>query len=550
MKIRYISSAANLKNILAVKNTYFIVNKLISLDGITYSLGEGCAIEFLGGAFIGSDGSTLQLNGGQVIAPAYPIFKNMTVRGFNNSRIEAEWFKEQITNIKDEETVASDEPAHKYINRALEAAQGCPVRVNSTEVTLVGTIRFPKSSPSTLLVPGRLVINPGTWAAEDKDNPVAVEISSNNIHLEINEIRAKKTDSYIGTGIRLSGEVYYTDININRLMDLAKGIDISPGKGEVSAGIQYLNIKFQFIQALKCIYIDIFSNGSKTKANTWISRAFIQGGRVLGKFGLYMEDIPSDSYIEYGQNKINEIHFTNIGFEGLSDTEIRIRNASNLKFDYIRMAEAYPVTAPWIDIDNASNISFIINGDLRADKYKFTESCNKITLQGSSILSTSGWVPSGLNTLLIYAVPESGAATGKRIPIHVATFVPGPYQMTNKITHSSDIQQILPELIPAKNKHAGVKVLSRVMQFKINSDSSLDITGLKDYAPCVFYLMVEGGAKLTLLSKDVSFSQPVDTTYFNLVTSSKLEIKRTGTYHLMWVAAKGVKNIVVLPISK
>lgn len=306
----YIRTNFNIKNILSLENTYFIVENDIFLPEGQYTLGKGSVIKFAGGSFKCFSWAILGLNGGQVIAAPYPIFQGIAVTGFSNSTVYAEWFKE-----------SPSQAPHEYINKALIAAQGCPVVLAHKEYNLTGTIVFPDSTPSTLIAYGSLIIDKDSDFYKGQENPAAIEIYTSNVSISVNsmtlsQIKPTKDVPYPpkifgGTGIRISGEVSDVSVNVGNMTYLKRGIEILPGgvdalsNDALSGKIQYLNIDFQSINAVYGIYIDIFSHGDPEQ--NWLKRTTFHGGRLLGDYGLYIDD--TNCPANFSNEHISELLF-------------------------------------------------------------------------------------------------------------------------------------------------------------------------------------------------------------------------------------------------
>ena len=530
MTVKYINTADNLKAVLAAQNTYFIVERAITLQAIQYTLGKGSVIEFTGGSFKGIAGTSFNLNGGQVIADPYPIFSNMAVSGFSNSKVYAEWFNSN-----------GDTAPHTYINNALKYAKGCPVVLTKMNYQLKGTITFPTGTPSTLICAGTLEVVNGT-NTEWNNNPVAIEIDVSNVRLDIYRIKFQgkevkvidnktglplrdENDEIVfttvpdkGTGIRISGDVYHVSVYVNTILYPELGIDITPGKVGASANVQYLNIKFQYIYAEYCIYMNIFSVGDTEKNR--ITRCSFHGGRLSGSHGIYM----TDGIVKSA--KITESCFTNIGFESLDKSAITLRNATRLRFEYIRMAESLPKgNNPWIDFKNVSYASFTINGDLNADKYVASGSCSDIVIKGS-VLKTTSWRGTPFDMIVID--PNDGT------PQKAATCSVSPYQMTNTVTRSSNLQEIQPTIMPAvTGKFGGLKALPRILQFNNSSAATVNLQGLPDYAPCLFYLTKTGKNTLEFVPSNTSAN-----------------ITEAGAYQMVWIGEQGNLKLMAISLKK
>ncbi len=558
MNITYITTATDLKSVLAATNTYFIVEKEIALEGTRYTLGSGSVLNFEGGSFTGSSDSALDLNGGQVIPAPYPIFINLTVTGFSNSKIYAEWFMSDAS-----------EAAHLYINRALQYAKGCPVVLQPKDYELTGTIKFPSSSPSTLISErGLKVVTSGD--ANWNNNPVAMDIDVSNVTVNIDKIEFPVHTDFVydehgniavdhkgnprtkiiypsGTGIRISGQVFHVSINVNNILYPKYGIDISPGRDGKSANVQYLNIKFQQIAAGYCIYINIFhkdAQGAEHPENVWVTRSSIHGGRLIGNHGVYMEE----GTASVNTSHISELRFTSIGFEAMDQTPIFLRNATRLRFEYIRMSESLPdkATIPWFDFKDVTWVDFSINGGIRSDYIKAEGACDRITIRGG-ILDTTDWSFSVFDAIIIGSV-YSKDAPGNRANQKLAISSINPYPMTRVLSQSADLENISPVMAPAATNSSGnfkgLTVLPRMFQVKSGSDISVDINGLREHEPCLYYLYLEQNAKLTLRSLDPRFYPPAGNIDYYV------DLAVPGMYQLVWCYDKDYKRIMVLPVSR
>lgn len=531
MNIEYINTASGLKTVLAARDTYFIVEREIALQALQYTLGKGSVIEFSGGRFKGVSGTSLNLAGGQVIADPYPVFQNMEVTGFSNSRVYAEWFADN-----------ADTDPHIYINKALRLAKGCPVVLAKNEYRLTGTIVFPASSPSTLIAAGSLVVKTDNGDDGWKTNPVAIDVNVSNVHLDINkivlpgkkiEVKDDKGNSKTitvpekGTGVRISGEALHVSINVNTILYPERGVDISPGRAGTYASVQYVDIRFQSIKAVYGIYIDIFSNGKPDQ--TWLTRSSIQGGRLQGSHGIYVKEGPHD----FGDSHISEMRFSNIGLESLEESAIYLRHITRSKFDNLRMAEGLPQgDKAWIDLKDVSRLEFDIHGALNADKIVYDSECSRIKIKGSFLQNTR-WKTSPFDTLVIDSVWTGKSTALYRLPLKALTCSVSPFQMTNTVTKASDLQEIQPTAVPAvAGKFDGVKVLPRIMQFKVSSPTTINLKGLEDYAPCLYSFSVEGGGVLTLESS--SFTK---------------ELSKAGVYQLVRVVNGGAMGMDTVPLQ-
>lgn len=177
MKKKLISTQAEALAQLKEESTYIVIDSEIELSAGTLVVGKGNIIDFQGGSFKGTTGSKINLNGCQVIAAPTPIFKNMEVTGFANDKVYAEWFQDSDST-----------PAHEYINKAIASAKGCPVILSKKSYTLTGSIVI--STASTLVGDCDFTIKYDNASDNDEwnTNPIAFDIQSNNVNINVNRI--------------------------------------------------------------------------------------------------------------------------------------------------------------------------------------------------------------------------------------------------------------------------------------------------------------------------------------------------------------------------
>lgn len=534
-------------------------------------MGKGSVIAFEGGRFTGGTGTVLNLNGAHVIADPYTIFSNLEVTGFSNDEVRAEWFKEDAEEPK-EDAEKSDQI---YINKALNSANGCPVVLLPKQYDINNPIVMPAGS--TLICKGTINI----IDAKDGRDILGIDIHESNVRLDINNLTSppdtelardekgniiyengepQKITAYKRcTGIKISGNVYHVSVNVNTIRFPLYGIKLMPGKIGASANMQYLNINFQCIEAGTGIYIDIFSTGNPS--DIWLTRCNFNGGRLIGYHGVIMADSADGSYdfSDFNDNNhINELNFKNIGFENLTKTAIRLRHATRLRFDYIRMAENLSKTEPWIDFKDVSCVIFSINGGLFANKYTASGSCSRITIKGT-VIRTTGWSGTPFDTLLIESVYNPGA--NNYIPRIMATDSVQPFPMTGTVTDNSDLGQLLPTAIPAvSGQFNGVKVLPRMAYINISKDTTINLTGLNDFVACVYYFYLESNATLTLRSNVFRFYPATQkTSDINIHTfecpenpngkCSMLTVSTPGLYQMVWTVENTAMKLVVQPVK-
>lgn len=416
---------------------YYIITEEINIppDGLDFP--QGSVLEFRGGSFKYEPPSnvinapietTVRLNGSIVSAPAYGIFpSNVQVSGFANSLIHADWFSKGYSLTGSEEN---------YINRALEAAKGCPVTLEHRTYNLLNPIKikhlyassesgsayYNHHTPQTLIVPGKLKLNNFKNFNDDIDR-AAIEVSTHNAIIDINEISGYSTRVNVldpvpgtqaknvikevrgGVGIRLLGDNYHLNINVRYLHHLDKGFDINPtvtnfkadGTPASGSGIQYCQIKFNQIEDVEYgFYIDPYRGNYVDKdaeehpLHTWFNENHIEGGQLSGTNGIYCVERPS---IYEGIITMDGLVFENIGLEGLTGLPMRLCNMSGCKFLNFRTMESLPGIhkdepydsyATWVELRNLQFCDISFKGRVDPTRIKIGEGteCKAVIIDG------------------------------------------------------------------------------------------------------------------------------------------------------------------------
>lgn len=87
-----------------------------------------------------------------------------------------------------------------------------------------------------------------------------------------------------------------------------------------------------------------------------------------------------------------------------------------------------------------------------------------------------------------------------------------------------------------------------MLQFRSDKSQNISLTGLKDYAPCIFYFTVEDGGSLTLDSNTpISMSAPIANTYTE--TKASMQIAKKGSYQLVWTTKDGAQILKIIPVT-
>ncbi len=544
---------SNLSQLTRLSDTYFLIQEQITLSAVSYTLQKGCVLDFRGGSFV-SSGLTkhkLVLNGAKVYAPSYCIFgKGLSVSGFTNDVVKSEWFN-------------TGEGEAKGINRAIVAAQGCPVELECRDYTLTESIVFNNLSS----IASQTLISPGTLLPTTT-NP-AIRIKASKVILKVNRIEGfttSETDNngnkkYInnGIGVEISNTAQHCVLDVNEMFSLEKGFSVSPvatlqPDGGTYAGVQYCKFYFQSIRANTCFYVSLPSG-------TWFTESFIFGGRMAGHNGIFFESLPSGS-----RGNCDTLVFENIGFEDLDEKPIQLCGITQSILSNLRMAEALPGLSPWdndpkwIFLEDASYLKIGVKTYLRPGRIKMSGRCNNIVFNGF-VVDHEGWYANHFDRLWIGQLPQ-GSANKNQL---VATSSMQPFNMSKTITASGtstpsnpeklSVVDLLPEVHtefqPPHNegepeppvREVNVKVLPRTLTVKINSGNALalDMTWLPRFAPCSLIDVladIRSGGRLTFMLKpDIISNKIIVPEGGNVIASDgvwQVTFADTALYRLTW----------------
>ena len=398
---------------------YFIIESDVLLTA-DVKFAKGSVLEFRGGSFgINTQyvsHANINLNESQVEALAYGIFpKTVTVSNFSNDLVRAEWFND----------ITSSEGDEIFINRALVAANGCPVTLEHRDYTLKGSIKFPDlgiRKPQTLVSPGVLKLS------EESNGAAAILVNTHLITLKVNTIRGYRTSvtnkSGIigggivtpppvigpvdpnpstptipnGTGIRFNGNCYNCNVQVELMYDLNKAFDFSPETKmnddgtPNNGGIQYCRIAFQNIMSTTYgIYVDVFKYNYRGENNinekdgkynllNWFNENRILGGKLGADYGIYFVPKPDDIHAVNGCS--DGLVFENIGLEGISKTAMRLCNITQSKFINLRMMESLPKDNPWIELQDVSFTDISIKGNIVPNRIQLGNGNRGVILNG------------------------------------------------------------------------------------------------------------------------------------------------------------------------
>ena len=612
MKTSKLTSSVDFTKIASQPDTYYIIEEDLVINptdflefkdlkgDINVKVANNCVFDFRGGALridpsaavtVGMRFFNLNLNGAQVSAASYCLFYGITVSGFENTEVKAEWFN--TGDYSNGLTLGGEEV---YINRAIVAANGCPVVLEKRQYRLRNPIVFDfigVYAPQTLISPGIIQIEAECAAIEIRTLDVTIDAAYIMGRMAGMDANGKRPDIstgllYTGTGILFSANAYRCNINVQLMTTLHTGIAIipdgnitQPGQVGKNAGIQYAKINFQYIWAYRCIYIDIFSKRVPNNGN-WFNESQITGGQLHGYHGIYYADPEFDTTgmtDEDINNLKNSIDmdgtvFNNIGLEGLTGLPLRLRNLHFCKFLNLRMSEALPgindfdSTATWIDMKNVKDVEISVKGYLRPKHYKAENHVNNVVLRGSVI--DNDWPQDHFDTLVFMSMPKTKLENSVygRQPVQFATSSIQPYNMVKTIDVGNPASTLLEmryctldDLFPithpsAENekKFIKIKVLPRLVMANVNNGSKLtvDLAGFDKLVPGFFEIKINLNNSGTLVFM-VDKPEPKQGNSLNIVGSQSdesgnqyLTITKSGSYHIELNASF---DIVITKIS-
>lgn len=512
---------------------HFIITVDVPFPGGTVELGAGSILTFRGGSFTTGTSTTVKLKSCQIFAGAYPIFhKNIKITGLESAEVRAEWFRS-----------ADDASDADYINRAITAAKGCPVVLETRTYELGDSIRFiPDSIRQTLICPGTLSV------ANASGSIPAIDINTGSVRLQINKIQGASTATgYKGIGIKFSVYNENSDIEVTTMRNLEKGFFVQPdvrGKHpnkpeEDTGGVQYCRIKFGSIYADYCFYIDVFSTAqylykdtndkaslpelaadgklstTALEALNWFNENQISGGLMQGKYGVYIlspnEFKITDGTKEYANtinpanvnNVMNGLKFENISFEGITKLALRLRSVQRSVFLNLQMFNSMPQTGkdpndptdftPWIDLENINEVRMTFNSFVLPNRIKVGNRCKNSYIYGP-ILDNPANYGSHFDTLGIDTLYEqSGSSMIEKSQMYVTNSVV-PYNMAKTINVSAETTMYIKDLLPnlkdgtTSTSQISLPVLASALKVNITKPTTLtiELTGIDRFAPCLY----------------------------------------------------------------
>ena len=503
----------------STESVYFIISEPISLKaGETLSFKQGCVLDFRGGYFFCAQKdatASINLNGSDVTSSATCIFfAGVSVRGFSNPVIHAEWFNDATHSM----------PEHISINRALIAANGTPVTLEHRDYRLSGTISFPEIKDSqfntqTLISPGTLIVT--------GDFP-AIDITTHSIVLQINSVRGTIVNNegefrYKGSGIRFSSNAYQHKIEVADIRYVHRGLDFTPVLSTLNyAGVQYAQIHFGNIVADYCMYVDIYSDDG-----IWFSESLITGGKMSGSYGIFYADPPAGQGV---RERMNGMVYGDICFENISRLPVRIFDLSSSKFFNLRTAgtmpdkvevekdgKIYSVDAPWFVFKDSGYITMTFNGMVNTHRFQAEGSVKHIKVTGD-LANQDGTYYQNLDTLVFMPLylkstystkiidgKETIVRTDENTPSMIATSSVMPSDFCKNIhadatgtpTKFAESEIALCSLLPVYNntdndKSCGYTILPLTLNVVIEKYNRLtiDLTGLSRFSQCIINVCV------------------------------------------------------------
>ncbi|MCM1320176.1 MAG: hypothetical protein NC217_07320 [Muribaculaceae bacterium] len=541
---------------------HFIIAADVPCPKGALKIGSNSILDFRGGSLTTSTKTTISLNSCQILAGAYPIFNgDFIVTEIANAEVRAEWFKSD-----------NDTSDDIYINRAINAANGCPVLLEARKYILKNSIQFKKNtSRQTLICPGEFVID-----NEDINVP-AICVNTQTVTLIINKISGNESTAYHGVGIRFIVYNEHSNIQINTMRKLHIGICVYPDtlerdeNGDITdeilnknnklvpyGGLQYCRINFGVIDAEYCFYIDIYSYAKpvyhdksenkpvdtvptdKTERDklsleitNWFTECQIVGTLMRGKYGIYtvdktkiLKNFPT-AEIDKINSVMNGLLFKNISFEDITELPIRLREVIRSGFLNLQMFNNLPGHnatesddfAPWVDLDNISDIRMSFDSYVMPTHFKTGSNCRNSFVYGAIMDKPGTYVSHfdvlGIDTLVIgydsKDNPISGTqmfVTNSIVPFNIVKNI--KIDKNDNTTTRLSLRDLLPDLNEGFEDNDTGRINLPVLPSTLNIDIAqnktlvIDITGLDKFPPCLYnvYVKMSDAAKVQFLSRD------------------------------------------------
>ena len=358
-------------------NAIYIIKNVFNLNGATIEIPSNCTLSFEGGAL--SNG-TVKGNQTFIKALRYQIFdiaagSQLILTGtFSNDYLSAHWFGAKGDGVTD------DAPA---INSALANSCKCTIELDRLNYLINSTIYISAYDGMSFKCAGTISTN---------SDIVMIDISTHYNEIYVYELKYNNPNhweddyhDFKGTGVLLSENVYHCTVNIEYMWYLNKGLSFVPFIRNPKicdyAGSQYNKFTFQTIDAVYCIYINLLS-GNDNGNNLWMNENQFFGGRVRGKYGVYVERLDPMK----GEPKFDWINgnvFYCIGFEAI-ETPVYMYHSMTNDFNNVRMSESIETAGEksetYIDLLDCNNLTFNIKSFLPYSVIK-AEKCCQINLE-------------------------------------------------------------------------------------------------------------------------------------------------------------------------
>ncbi len=371
--VKRVSNGDKLNNSTNNTPSLFIIDEDCYISG-NIQLPSGSILKFEGGAIKGK--GTISGNRLMIEAPKYQIFgDDINIKGIANGEVSAHWWGAIGDGVSYD---------CKAINRALQNA--------GTSWVILENLRYLTTETITM---GRGQKLRCDGIISYRGSGAAIDLKNTNIEVDIYELRQNfgsgynQETAFLGSGVRFSGNVFNSNINIDRILYFNRAFDLSP-KHELSdvkfRGIQYCKISWQYIVGEYGIYIDMVSGmlPDYEGRRTWVNENQFNGGRLHCRYGIY--STPVDDKYNNTIGVINGNAFNCIGFEGegaIKCKAITLYNAWHNNFNDIRLSEGYvPIGETWIDLTQCGYLKFDFKSQIPYSSVKATR-CNHIEMTGA-----------------------------------------------------------------------------------------------------------------------------------------------------------------------
>ena len=332
------------------------------------------------------------------------------------------------------------------------------------------------------------------------------------------------TEYNVGTGVLFRQRAFYCNVTIKKMYYLEKGFDFTPNavvvwdekqKEYVDApgGIQYCSINFDSIGADYGIFLDPISNqkanlptdsadSSEIRFEHWISEINFNGGRMDGHYGIYVQKFPDEKESAIGQ--INGNTFNNIAFDGITQKAIVFRNSEFNYFNGIFFASNMPGNYPediskvWVEFENVTDIVMSVHGYIRPYRFAGLNYANNIVIEGDVV--DNSWYINRFDRLVFRDLNTESRYIRSPHKFLCSSIMPFNMSQTlvkrdiNPLSVEYSLADLLPEIqtYGAKGEYPKCTVLPRSVElsFGLNANVTINLAGLKDFAPCLFDINV------------------------------------------------------------